>query len=122
MESLSNELYSLSWPGSLGNPPASASASGPEPSNTYIVVVLQSSRGTGCSKLFTLKPFIPEFQQAGSHSPQAESSFRDPMVISVVPMRAGQGSSTELCLVAASADPHLLSVMSQNNSQILIMV
>lgn len=49
-------------------------------------------------KLIALKPFVPESQQAGSHSSQAESSLGEPMVVSVIPVRAGQGSSAELCL------------------------
>lgn len=130
VESLSNELYSLGWSGSLGNPPASASASGfdcgtlPHPTGfePRDTSISSAEYLRGRCKLMALKPSIPESQQAGSHSPQAESNLEGACgsLSSTYEGRARVLCRTEF--VAASADPHLMSITSQNNSQFLIMV
>lgn len=50
----------------------SPNSTGFEPSNTYIS---PAEYLRGCCKLLALKPFIPDSQQAGSHSPQAGSNL-----------------------------------------------
>lgn len=75
----------------------------------------------GHCKLIALKPFVPESQQAGSYSPQAESSLEGACGSLSYTY---EGRARVLCrtvFVAASAGPHLMSITSQNNSQFLIM-
>lgn len=81
VESLSNELYSIGRPGSLGNLLSqsqpldlimvlSPNSTGFEP---RVTCISPAEYPRGLCQLFSLKPFNPESQQAGRHSPQAES-------------------------------------------------